>query len=1260
MVLLVEHIKMDFNSNREYQDFDQDYDEHDDQQDEIKQLPIGAKKFDFSSKSPSFWYLKDDKGEKNPNEVLLLSKEEMRNYRQNESIIIQQVSIGKDGENIYRYYLFSGIQELNQYDLERENLHEVALATQPRRIILDLDMELKEKLQPIYNQHFKGKPLRETADIIACHIINEATSIINEYYFQHLDYELELYVNEQEIQDERKEYDERRRNPRVSVYCRHRASKFSFHVIYTSNYVASYKQMKEFNRLIKDAIREKYPHYLPLFDAGMDKSTLHFAMPLCMNKGHTLLPADGDFRNVFNSTCKATSINGASEEPKYRYGCDHWNLEDNLFTVFDVNKLEEVRFPLKEADYKNGEMDMNMDEKMILEAFNEKFPEIAKFHMFDRRAGNILMFKRHCSSFCSICERNHDKDNTLRIVQTRTGIYWTCQRKFKMLPENLILQTAKLTRRQILEFAIKRSTSKVLKERKFITDTTEYNKPEMSAIEFLPRPEPEYGNYELEDDEKAYYEQIKKKQEAEDEKFEKSFKWWEEERRKKDEENKKNGIEPEKSIHNPYKIHFADVKIDMDAILKKIEEEPELFEDLPAEQEEADQQAEADQEEKPVDMDKYIPLSSILMLKANKGVGKTKAVIDYIKKNPQIKRIGYISFRKTLSASMKKRFNDEGLGFISYLDANAKGQYRKPISDERWICQVESLHRIDHCSVDLLVIDEITQVVKQFFSDTMKQKLNDCFSKFSALIKYSKKVCVMDADINRSTYDTLRFISPNSVFRLHHNQYQKPYNVSATTDETDIMRHIMDALKQDKRIAICSNHNPYKLQAIDERIKKEFPEKKTILYTQQTNRKKEISDTLNDVNTEWLKYDVVLYSPTIQAGLSFEQKHFDYCYGIFNNSSSDDADCCQMIHRIRDVEHIFICFNIMPVRYYPTELADIEEFITTQRRNLMFPSNIKYELLPDGAKSYPFKDAFYQIWIRHLSRKYFSHQNFMNELITREVSAGAVFHLMPETNATKKEKKEMRDELLKATDEAKLADCAVIAETKNPIDPLDFDNLTDEVKEILREKNKLGKSYDVLDTIDEKTADWFATYGKERSKDLFKNLRVGLIVGDEPDEHFGINELRKEEQAKLAERWRNRDTTEVKEEYKYNRHQFAFSLLRACGFKDLMDDEELDSGYYELKTTKKRILNLLPEKDLKHICHMFERRPITRDAIEKWDTKPMLAFVNSIFSKMYGVKIKAKRNKRKNVSGYYLDKTEIENLFEFDVENKKLLTKDKD
>ena len=85
------------------------------------------------------------------------------------------------------------------------------------------------------------------------------------------------------------------------------------------------------------------------------------------------------------------------------------------------------------------------------------------------------------------------------------------------------------------------------------------------------------------------------------------------------------------------------------------------------------------------------------------------------------------------------------------------------------------------------------------------------------------------------------------------------------------------------------------------------------LYLGNTSDKKK--EELKDVINIWDKLKVLIYSPTIEAGVSFDKKHFSKLYGIATDGANTQRGFIQMLSRVRKFEsrNISIFCNL---KYY--------------------------------------------------------------------------------------------------------------------------------------------------------------------------------------------------------------------------------------------------------------------------------------------------------------------------------------------------------
>ena len=81
---------------------------------------------------------------------------------------------------------------------------------------------------------------------------------------------------------------------------------------------------------------------------------------------------------------------------------------------------------------------------------------------------------------------------------------------------------------------------------------------------------------------------------------------------------------------------------------------------------------------------------------------------------------------------------------------------------------------------------------------------------------------------------------------------------------------IIHKLKNNKKLVIPMASNN-KAKDLKELLKLKFPKLKILLIHKETDDNSKLEILLN-VNTDWVKYDVVIYTPTVCMGVSFDIK----------------------------------------------------------------------------------------------------------------------------------------------------------------------------------------------------------------------------------------------------------------------------------------------------------------------------------------------------------------------------------------------------
>ena len=279
------------------------------------------------------------------------------------------------------------------------------------------------------------------------------------------------------------------------------------------------------------------------------------------------------------------------------------------------------------------------------------------------------------------------------------------------------------------------------------------------------------------------------------------------------------------------------------------------------------------------------------------NTGKT-SLLREIAKNKKIQKILIVSYRITLSDNLMGDFGK--IGFKKYTET---------YEANKLICQIDSLENItDYDDYDLVIIDEIESALNHFSSSTIKNQKR-LFEVLVEICECAKKIINLDGDLGPRTKifsdlfgdsyllkNTIKKDKKHFIFHCDQNKYDKL---------------IDEDLKNGKNICIVS---------MSSKEAKNYYEmykntQKAILYTSTTNDKDK--KLLCEVNKIWKEFNLIVYSPCIEAGVNFDIPHVDKIYVFLSAQSTSQRGLKQMINRIRKVNDINI--NVFVNNIQPNE-----------------------------------------------------------------------------------------------------------------------------------------------------------------------------------------------------------------------------------------------------------------------------------------------------------------------------------------------------
>jgi len=557
-----------------------------------------------------------------------------------------------------------------------------------------------------------------------------------------------------------------------------------------------------------------------------------------------------------------------------------------------------------------------------------------------------------------------------------------------------------------------------------------------------------------------------------------------------------------------------------------------------------------------------------ICVRAKMKMGKTKKLREMIDRYYPAgglapHRIVMLSFRQTFSGNIKQAFPD----FTLYSDVH--GELRDP----RVIVQVESLHRLSTAEpVDLFIMDECESILAQFSSGLIKD-FSHTWACFSWLMRYSARVVCMDAYLSDRTYNILKVMRPGfeQNGHFHHCVFK-----NATADSYSVTHNralwfgaLFDALDAGNKIAVPIS-SLTEARGLEAQLRIKFPTRTIKLYSSETSRA-EARTHFADVAKYWSRVDVLIYTPTVSAGVSFELAHFDYVFGYFVHTSCDAATAHQMIGRIRDVKTRHLCVYIAPGRaLVPTTRENIRAMLIFRRQDLMreYDANLITFQIGRYGKFELVETDYLTLWIENVLAQNQSRVAFARMFIGLAQESGATCSVLDEIQllvltptahaelirvgdmaiADHKEKKaelsQLRAEAIVAADEITPA---VAAEIKQAIS-LQQEVTQEEKHSYEKYKLRAGYKYTAAMTIP-----FVQSYIAPTIKQVYRNLvritsAMNEVGGAPPTYDAALALIQRQERELMLQGILESPVTEVNNNYTFGKHMAAHTISRMCGW----------------------------------------------------------------------------------------------------------------
>lgn len=292
------------------------------------------------------------------------------------------------------------------------------------------------------------------------------------------------------------------------------------------------------------------------------------------------------------------------------------------------------------------------------------------------------------------------------------------------------------------------------------------------------------------------------------------------------------------------------------------------------------------------------PLKPLVCIRANMGAAKTQSLVyDFIPQycNDSDVKCLFITYQILLS----KKYHGmlKSFGFVNYLDATITQEHNTHmIHDNKIIVCLDSLWRVATRNFNYIFIDEVLSVLLHFNSPLMK-KVSSISTVFELLLLQADYVYLIDACVdNNIVYNFANYLSSMKNIKPYwiRNTYIRPSNRVCDIlvnnkkkfeygFKVKILNKIVDLLRVGKKIVVSSSTKVFTERVINS-VHNEFGQTKRVLLYNSDTDKKIIHEHAINPNGIWTDYDILVYSPSISAGISFEVLHFDELVSYIENS----------------------------------------------------------------------------------------------------------------------------------------------------------------------------------------------------------------------------------------------------------------------------------------------------------------------------------------------------------------------------------------
>ena len=307
-----------------------------------------------------------------------------------------------------------------------------------------------------------------------------------------------------------------------------------------------------------------------------------------------------------------------------------------------------------------------------------------------------------------------------------------------------------------------------------------------------------------------------------------------------------------------------------------------------------------------------------LLERSQMGTGKTYQLFEYIKRHAPA-RIIHLSARQDYTTSIHGDYKSKGIPMKHYLKDGTD-------DTSRIIIQMESLWKCQGAEAyDLVVLDEIESLLKQWSSHTMNKKVATNAAAFASVIKKAGVILGMDAFLSQKSIDCMHQLGVPAYVRWNTFHPQSRVAIDCQS-KGGLLGTLISCLGKGKKCVLFTASQQFGSD-VTTTIKEAFPMLSVRYYHSAVDDI--VRDELTSVQDAWKSLDLLVYSPCITVGVNFDLPHFDSLFLYGSCMSTNIRDCFQSSMRARHIRtnECYYALHTKSPGDVPTSREEIVEHI---------------------------------------------------------------------------------------------------------------------------------------------------------------------------------------------------------------------------------------------------------------------------------------------------------------------------------------------